>query len=99
MAKRKQQQPKRKQQQTKQTFASAYERYQKIAHDEARRVPWPQLIQFVEGSLRWEVFVLGPGAFDLSICEMDCCSMEAVHKLSFTSDALIERPRFSICLL
>jgi len=57
MAKRKQQ-PKRKQQQTKQTFASAYQQYQKIAQDEARCVPWPQLMQFVEESLRWEVFVL-----------------------------------------
>ena len=49
---------KRKKQQTKQRFASAYEQYQKIALDEARRVPWPQLMQFVEESLRWEVFVL-----------------------------------------
>jgi hypothetical protein len=49
---------KRKQQHTKQTFASAYERYQKIAQDEARRVPWPQLMQFVEDSLRWEEFSL-----------------------------------------
>ena len=49
---------KRKKQQTKQRFASAYEQYQKIALDEARCVPWPQLMQFVEESLRWEVFVL-----------------------------------------
>jgi len=56
MAKRKKQRP--KQTQTKQTFASAYEQYQKIALDEARRVPWPQLMQFVEESLRWEVFNL-----------------------------------------
>ena len=52
MAKRKKQRP--KQVQRKQTFASAYEQYQKIALDEARRVPWPHLMQFVEDSLRWE---------------------------------------------
>ena len=49
---------KRKKQRTKQRFASAYERYQKIALDEARRVAWPQLMQFVDESLRWEVFNL-----------------------------------------
>src|SRR5215831_9833653 len=49
---------KRKQQRTKSRFASAYEQYRKIALDEARRVPWPQLMQFVEESLRWEVFNL-----------------------------------------
>src|SRR6516164_979148 len=58
VAKQKQQQPKRKKQQTKQTFASAYQQYQKIAQGEARRVPWPQLMEFVEDSLRWEEFNL-----------------------------------------
>ena len=57
MAKRKQQ-PKRKLQQAKQTSAGAYEKYQKISLDEARRVPWPRLMQFVEESLPWEVFNL-----------------------------------------
>ena len=55
-AKRKKQRP--KQAQRKQTFASAYEQYQKIALDEAGRVPWPQLMQSVEESLRWEEFNL-----------------------------------------
>src|SRR6516165_1856301 len=53
MAKRKKQPP--KQAQRKQTFL---EQYQEIALDEARRVPWPQLMQFVEESLRWEEFSL-----------------------------------------
>jgi len=56
MATRKKQRP--KQAQRKQTFASPYEQYQKIALDEARCVPWPQLMQFVEDSLRWEEFNL-----------------------------------------
>src|SRR6516164_3547868 len=56
MAKRKKQRP--KEAQRKQTFASAYQQYQKIAQDEARRVPWPRLMQFVEDSLRWEEFNL-----------------------------------------
>src|SRR5262249_34996387 len=57
MAKRNKQRPKQAAQR-KQTFARAYEQYQKIALDEACRIPWPQLMQFVEESLRWEVFVL-----------------------------------------
>ena len=51
-------QPQRKRQQTKPTVAGAYQTYQKIAQDEARCIPWPQLMQVVEESLRWEVFVL-----------------------------------------
>jgi hypothetical protein len=53
MAKRKKQRLKQAQRK-----ASAYEQYQKIALDEACRVPWPQLMQFVEESLRWEEFSL-----------------------------------------
>src|SRR6516165_10645796 len=52
MAKRKKQRP--KQAKRKHIVSSAYEKYQNIALDEARRVPWPQLMQFVEESLRWE---------------------------------------------
>src|SRR5215467_9025926 len=55
MAKRKKQRPKQAQ---RTQPVSAYEQYQKIALAEAGRVPWPQLMQFVEESLRWEVFVL-----------------------------------------
>ena len=58
MAKRKQHQAKRKKQPTKQTVASALGQYQQIALDEGRRIPWPQLMQFVEESLRWEEFSL-----------------------------------------
>ena len=49
---------KRKRQQSKPRFARAYEQYQKVALDEARCVPWPRLMQFVEESLRWEVLNL-----------------------------------------
>jgi len=41
----------------------------------------------------------GLGTFDLSISEMDGGRPQAVHKLLFTSDALTERLRVSICLL
>jgi hypothetical protein len=49
---------KRNQQPAKRKFSGASEKYRRLALDEARRVPWPKLMQFVDESLQWEIFVL-----------------------------------------